>query len=395
MYTEQSFLNDFKQLHFHQRIGSNAIEKEYGENVSSVIALRLKALFLVQKIVVENGVAAKYLQDLICNDEYVNHQNSKLLSALLYAFDGDHPGACLLLLNEGADVDTVKYTSGTFSSTNGGCGEILKRFGWGGWTPLLISAEKGAKHVKWYLKEREKLRQFFSWKTELHKRTDISASWSSWLKKKIIFYMNVKEIRWTWVSSSDDNGISITDGKLTVTRNQKTSADYSCAIGNESFIEGTYSWDIRVGNVKSIWLGIVKADKREIQELNSLPGSRGEYVLVFGNGGIPVLQQKRHKQKTVCTIKSNTKFLSGQIVGFKLDMKLKTLEMKIDGQCAVTAANVDCEGCLPYVCMGYNESATLISRYHVPNCDQNDEKYHISWDPSLEEVVMKVRKWGE
>jgi len=49
---------------------------------------------------------------------------------------------------------------------------------------------------------------------------------------------------------------------------------------------------------------------------------------------------------------------------------------------------------LPYVCMGYMETATLISRYHVPNFDQNDEKYSVSWEPSLEDIVARVRKWG-
>ena len=189
----------------------------FGDDLFTVVALRLKSLFLVQKFLHENGVADRKMQDLICQDEYVNKKNAEGLSALHYAYAGQYQGACLLLLNEGADVNMVT----SLVPANGGCNEILKQFGWGGWTPLLIAAEKGANHVNQYLKERAKLRDVFSWKAGSHSRTATSTPPASWLKKKIIFYLNVQEIRWTWVSSSDQNGLSITDGKLTVTRNRK------------------------------------------------------------------------------------------------------------------------------------------------------------------------------
>ena len=161
------------------------------------------------------------------------------------------------------------------------------------------------------------------------------------------------------------------------------------------FTEGTYGWEIQVNNVKSIWLGIVNGGEGEIANLDSLPGTAEGYMLVFGNGGSPVIQHSEHNNKTAVKILGNTKFTSGQMVSFKLQVNSKTLEMKIDGQVAVIATNVECRGSLPYVCMGYTESATLISRYHVPSCNQNDEKYSISWEPDLEVTVESVRKWGK
>jgi hypothetical protein len=244
-----------------------------------------------------------------------------------------------------------------FRNQEVGCKRHLQLKGADGWTVLMIAAEHGEREVDNYFHYRDAL---LCIKTQ--------SPFPDWLQKLVLHYESLQPLDWTW-GLFEPSSISVSEDKLCVQKIED-SPDYSCAFGSVFFKEGFHAWSIQVENVRSMWLGIARGvDSGNGVGLGSPPGSEGEYILAFGStdgepislGLSPVIQR----------LSPNTGFLSGQLVGFELDLNERWLKMSIDGKLLIIAENIDDQGVSPYVCMDYEESAIITSRtaiiFQVPS----------------------------
>ena len=60
---------------------------------------------------------------------------------------------------------------------------------------------------------------------------------------------------------------------------------------------------------------------------------------------------------------SFTSFSSGQVIELELDTNEHRLKISIDRRLVLIASNIEDKGTYPFVCLAYEESATLESRY--------------------------------
>ena len=162
---------------------------------------------------------------------------------------------------------------------------------------------------------------------------------------------------WTW-GAYESSSVHVSGDKLCVSKVHNT-PDYSCAVGSCAFENGIHKWVIAVENVRSMWLGIARGVEEQ-GGLGSAPGSEGQYMLAFDsrNGDLTTLGDT----KPVIEVISYTGFSSCQLVQFELDVEGRTLKLCVDGVLTRIAKNVDVQGVRPYVCMDYDESATIVSR---------------------------------
>ena len=169
---------------------------------------------------------------------------------------------------------------------------------------------------------------------------------------------------WTW-GAYESADMSLSDEGMKVTKNYNSSPDYSCAVGSESFEDGTHAWEIKVDLTKStsysMWLGIARGVE-ERSGLGQYPTADFcDYVLAFHSGDNKddrVLVGKKPRLEYV----ASTAFAAGQTVRFELDMNEHTLRMSVDGTLVVVARDVDDQGVRPFVCADYSESALIVSR---------------------------------
>ena len=232
-----------------------------------------------------------------------------------------------------------------FKKENVGCKLSLQINGADGWTLLLIAAELGDKSVSNYLRYRDALMCM----KHAHVFPD-------WFHGTVRHYENLKESSWNW-GVSESASSTISGDKMTVQKVDDT-PDYSCALGSIEFDKGTHSWTILVDNVRSMWLGIAKGVK-ENEGLGSFPGTNCETLLAFGSSdGDPVIVG----QKVSIERLALGGFSSGQQIEFELNVDESWLKMSVDGKLAVKVVDVNSKGASPYVCMDYEESATILSR---------------------------------
>ena len=232
-----------------------------------------------------------------------------------------------------------------FKQQKAGCRLNLQLQGADGWTLLMVAAERGSHEVEMYLRYREALLCVKN-----------HAKFSQWFKDFVHHCENLQQMDWTW-QEFEPLSMAITDEKLTV---QKVGEppDYSCVLGSYDFQQGIHIWKVLVKNVRSMWLGIARGVKEQ-GGLGSYPGNQSEYMLAFGSadcepvisGLAPIIEKF-----------GNAGFASGQIVEFELDCKEHTLKMNVDGNTVVHAKNIGNNGVSAYVCMDYEESATIVSR---------------------------------
>jgi hypothetical protein len=249
-------------------------------------------------------------------------------------------GVCYSCGECGFDVCTT-----CFKQQKAGCRLNLQLEGADGWTPLMIAAERGPREVDMYLRFREAL---------LCVRN--RAQFPGWFYGSVNHYENLQQMDWTW-DECEPTSITTADDKLTVQKVDEP-PDYSCALGSYEFNQGVHVWKVLVKNVRSMWLGIARG-VTEHGGLASYPGNQSEYMLAFGStdgepvtAGLPPIIEKF----------SNAGYSSGQVVEFELDASEHSLKMSIDGNIAVHAKDVSDKGVRAYVCMDYEESATIISK---------------------------------
>ena len=283
---------------------------------------------------------------LIAFKANVNEADHRGRTGLHCAAESGHANMVRALIAAKADLNSENSNGLTplDLSKDEACSEALKRAGADGWTPLIVAAEKGGEKLENYFKFRQ------IWRCIL-----LKAPFPKWFVDLVCQYENSKVLDWTW-GVFEPSSISISSDKLTVKR-YKDSPDYSCALGSCIFDDGLHIWTIQVDNVNCMYLGIA----RGIEEggLGSGPGAAGKYLLAVSNSsGDPTTIGRNPTMQLI----ANPSFDSGQVIKFELDTNAHTLKMCVDGILVWIATNIEDKGVSPYVCMGYEESATLLLR---------------------------------
>ena len=251
-----------------------------------------------------------------------------------------------------------------FKQQKAGCRLNLQLQGADGWTLLMIAAERGAHEVDMYLRYREAL-------LCVRNRSEFP----KWFHDFVHHYEDLQQMDWTWCEC-EPSSMSTADNNLTVQK-VHDSPDYSCAVGSYEFIQGIHVWKILVKNVRAMWLGIARGVEEQ-GGLGSYPGNQSEYLLAFGStDGEPVASGFAPAiEKFV-----STGFSSGQEIVFELDMNEHTLKMSVDGNLAVNAKEISDKGLRAYVCMDYEESATIISRTAIlSNIHEHNSRAESDWE---------------
>ena len=280
----------------------------------------------------------------------ITARNKHSTSSLHAVARSGHLDILRILLDEGADVNAVDKNGCSVLDVaeNICCKDELKRVGADGWTALMMAAEHSSGRVEEYFQYRE---AFLCQQNRLH--------FPAWFVASVNRSRKTKILDWTW-GAFEESSIHKTSDALTVEK-VNSSPDYSCAVGSCVFEHGVHIWAIQVESVQSMWLGIARGVE-EKGGLGSNPGSDGDsdYMLVFSSSsGEPTIVGE---VAPVIERRSNVTFSSCQIIEFELDMNQHCLTMKIDAEIAVVARNVDDKDIRPYICMDYNESATILSR---------------------------------
>uniref|UniRef100_A0A7S0M3A1 PARP n=1 Tax=Cryptomonas curvata TaxID=233186 RepID=A0A7S0M3A1_9CRYP len=331
--------------------------------VQSIFSTRLVYHYLRGKLLGQRNISKFWIKKILENG-YIDCKNYLGKPAIYYAVKNNDVSSVIKLLDAGACVNYEAESLLLENSAKTRCFEILKEGGADNWTPLMIASQKGTIQVQKYFKRRDKIRNIL---LSIQSKT----CFPSWFEDKVDQYSNYKKGTWVWGKHVADGSMELSEGGLKAKRVKNTSG-YSCALGSELLNEGIHKWGIVVQNVKSMWLGIAKG----VLSLDSLPESDVEssddsasFVLMFGNGGSTIMSRKHKKQAEV---HNNTKFCSDQLIKFTLNTELETITMKVDGVLAVSVKGVKCKGVYPYVCLGYNESAIVMSRASLTSIKSRD-----------------------
>jgi hypothetical protein len=231
------------------------------------------------------------------------------------------------LVNSKADVNARNKTGKTpFElATNDECKYALKKMGAGGWTALMVAAERGDDRVEQYF----------------------------YLRECILCMAPI----WTWVRHCEEVVLS-DDGKAV--SKEGFGSGYFCVLGSDEFVDrGVYVWEISVdGNFRqNVWAGIA----RGIHSLGRLDLSpencECDLLVAFESNG-------KFVAKGGASIKSHDGEIGwfNQPLLFKLDMFDQTLELLIGGMPAFVASDFDCDRVRPYLCLEGQGKITLNSR---------------------------------
>ena len=313
-------------------------------------------------------------------------RNKCLTSPLHAVAKSGHLGILRVLLDDHADVNSRDKNGLTplDVAENQLCKDELKRMGAGGWTPLMIAVDHGVKSVEQYMNYRE-----------VFACVRNRSPFPCWFIEAVQVFW--KDMDWTW-GPHESSSINLSEDLLRASK-VYNSPDYSCALGSLAFEKGIHRWAIALDNVQSMWLGIARGVEEQ-GGLGSSPGNEGEYMLVFASSaGHTTLGDK----EPIMEVMSNDGFKSCQLVQFEMDFEEQTLKMSVDGVQMMSAKNVDVQGVRPYVCMDYEESATIVSRSvaitdsedGIDSGDRKDGLDNALWTEAADSLVMKIFASGK
>ncbi len=281
----------------------------------------------------------------------ISTHNKKGTTPLHAVAKSGHLEILRLLLDEKADINAADNDGVTplVAADNKECKKELKSMGADGWTALMIAVDCGPKAVEQYFNYRE---VYLCLRNRL--------PFPVWFRDMVQRFDNLRTAGWTW-GAYEISSLNLSDDRLSVDKTN-SSPDYSCAVGSLEFHQGIHTWIIQVENVRAMWLGIARGVE-EKGGLGSAPGNEGDFMLVFSSsdGSATVLGDIEPVIERI----SKASFSSCQLIEFELNTFEHCLKVSIDGELAVIARNIDDKGVRPYVCMDYDESATIISRSFV------------------------------
>jgi hypothetical protein len=301
-----------------------------------------------------------------------NSRNKDGCTALHMAAKKGHHESVFALIDAKADINVIDNVnqSALESSGDGRCSELLKLAGADGWTFLMVAAEKSEAKIQEYFQYREVV-------LCIHNKT----AFPPWFEDFVQANLRLHEMKWTW-GEFEAFGISMSEDRLTVAKTGEN-PDYSCAVGSQIMEKGRFTWAVQVTNVQSMWIGITSALQES--ELGHHPSNLTcDFMLAFHNsaspiisGKTPILQRPKNHRPTNQDGKgklqeedddqgtARVSFTSGQKIEFELDMDNHSLKVTVDGICLLEALEVYEAGIVPFVCMDYQESVTIVSRYTI------------------------------
>jgi hypothetical protein len=257
------------------------------------------------------------------------------------------------LVNSKADVNALNKAGKTAFdlATNDECKYALKKMGAGGWTALMVAAERGDDRVEQYF----------------------------YLRDCIQCMAPI----WTWARHCE--GIVLSADAKSVSKESSASI-YSCALGSDEFGGGrVHTWEMSASGNK-LWAGIA----RGIQSLDRLDSSpekcECDLLVAFCSNGEFVV-------KGGASMKSFDRATdwSSQPLLFKLDVHNKTLEMSIGDKSVFIASILNCDQVRPYVCIHgsgkFSLTSSALQIVKFPAAFQDDVRFYSS-------LVKKESLWA-
>ncbi len=280
-------------------------------------------------------------------------------TALHLAAQAGNSGTLRALINMKADCnmrDKEGHSPFELAKTEQ-CRYVMKVIGSGGWTPLMVAAERRGTEVRQYLNQYSLI---YSTLKSIKSQTSFSPSFQEDVKKYLS--LGPKPDQWIW--GPHEKRLFLSDDKLMVKKMYPShpDPDYSCVLGSQEFEEGIHFWEVTVENVSSMWIGIARgvAENNLLGSCATRPGEDGCLLAFTSGGGYPeVYGSKPVKIRSI----PESGFTSGDKLTFELDTIRHIFKMRINDVLAVIAMGVDDYRVRPYVCMDYEESTTLGARF--------------------------------
>ncbi len=227
---------------------------------------------------------------------------------------------------------------------------ILRSFGAGGWTSLMIAVEQGGREFEQLLKGTEYMQC-------LRDRKEFPG----WFQRLVRFHASLSAQNqgsgWVWGGCSQNLVVAEEGSRLS-----KQRRGHSAAVGSKVLEYGVHEWEIRANNVSNMWVGIARGI--EENDLLEVDPSRLDaqyhddvFMLAFQSDGT----FKNCGKSAVVEVPYDQGFTSGQLIAFEVDIFRHTLSVKIDNNVVFFASVIDDRGIRPYVCMEFYETAVLVS----------------------------------
>ena len=310
--------------------------------------------------------------------------NSSSLSPLHLAAQGGHEATVRALLAARCQICPPYVEKSPLDVAEGdACRHLLKTMGADGWTPLMIAAEKGGHLLRQYLKLKE------CCVCQRNKKL-----FPDWFQHEVFFLAKLQAAEKNWTLETSESCKPLVG--LTAMQASKISSfpEYVYVFGNETFEPGVHTWEVLVEHVVSMWLGITKASAAEDLPPETFTKTKPEAftkqnTLWFSSGGSAAWIGIR----PTIHIVSNSEYSSGQFIELTLNTCNHSLSMKIDGQLAILASNIDDVDMRACFCMNAAESVKIVSRKSFIAAAIS----HTSLGISSEEwsVVFDNSKWTE
>jgi ankyrin repeat protein len=235
------------------------------------------------------------------------------------------------------------------------CKYALKVIGSGGFTPLMVAAERRGTEVRQYLNQYTLIYSTF-------KSIKTKESFSPSLEEAVKKYLSLGPKLQKWIWGPHEKKLILSDDKERIKKNFPSHPDYSCVLGSEELEEGIHFWEVTVENVRSMWIGIARGveENNLLSSCTTRPGEDGCLLAFNSSGGYPEVYGSKHvKIRSI----PDSGYMSGDKLTFELDSCRHVLKMRINDVLAVIALDVDDREVRPYVCMDYEESVTLGERF--------------------------------
>ncbi len=318
----------------------------------------------------------------------VNAQDKHLNTPLHLAAQNDFADVIKALAKSSADLNAedIEGRSALNLASQQRCVLTLRSLGADGWTPLFVAVSRGGDSVQ----------KYFIY-NDLLDRMQMQKPFPAWFEKYVLANISLKNEEWTWGQYETSSMSVRSQDKLKVTKTNDD-PDYSCAVGSHSFEADIHNWEIRVENVKSMWLGIARGVAAQGGLSCSPRSGCNEFLIAFGSSGDVIFNGRKPAIQTT----GSFNFSSGQAVEFEVDIKNQNLIFSIDGKLIASVSNVDVSGGVyPYVCMDYAESATILSRKTraVPS-ERNHTEHEVlafdntKWTEEQNEILSSMPNAG-
>ena len=299
------------------------------------------------------------LMILIEENVDINSVDSQNQTALHHAVRMDRFNLVLGLINLKADIncrDNIKDTAldlaMKFDDPDLKYVTLLRRMGSNDWTPLLHAAELGSSAVYKQLQGKQLLSCLYPSKTPF----------PFWFVEIVRRHPNLtcQNCEMKWLQCMQRSMEICEEGAKVWKINDMT--DYSCALGGTfPHDHAIITWEIRVENVQSMWLGIAQIEEKDASMFLSCPietlKGRGHVIAVSCDGEFVGIGEDE------LDYVSDSSFVSGNRIKFELNLLDQRLRIKINDRLAliITVSQIDVINYRPCVCMDYSESATIIS----------------------------------